>query len=135
MHGKNYWCVGMMVVPAEYDCRFGPMGRRDLKVLDAAEAAADIIEGLIDRSRRRLISTSQMRRSVHSVPANIVEGFGRGTDRERAYSLRIARGEAEETMQHLSDNRRANRISAKDYWAIRNKCAVVVKMLNGLIRD
>jgi len=112
------------------------MGRRDLKVLDAAEAAADMIERLIDHpSGRRLISRAQMRRSAHAVPANIVEGFGRGTDRDRARILRIARGEAEETMQHLSDNRRANRISAKAYWAIRNKCAVVVKMLNGLVQD
>ena len=47
--------------------------------------------------------------------------------------LRIARSEAEETMQHLGDNFRANRISPKDYWTIRNKLAVIVKMLNGLV--
>ena len=126
----------MMVVMAAHDFTLGSMGRRDLKVLDAAEAAADMIERLIDRrSARRLISATQMRRSVHSVPANIVEGFGRGTAGDRARVLRIARGEAEETMQHLSDNRRANRISATEYWAIRNKCAVVVKMLNALVED
>lgn len=111
------------------------MARRDLKVLDAAEAAADMINQIIDRpSGRRLISTTQLRRSAHSVSANIVEGFGRGTKGDRARMLRIARGEAEEAMQHLSDNRRANRISSKDYWAIRNKCAVIVKMLNSLIQ-
>ena len=112
------------------------MARRDLKVLDAAEAAADMVNQLIDRpAGQRMISSAQLRRSVHSIAANVMEGFGRGTDRDRARMLRIARGEAEESMQHLVANFRATRISAKDYWAVRNKLAAVVKMLNGLVRD
>ena len=95
-----------------------------------------MVNHLLDRpAGRRMISTIQLRRSVHSIAANIVEGFGRGTDGDRARMLRIARGEAEESMQHLVANFRATRISAKDYWAVRNRLAVVVKMLNGLVRE
>ena len=112
------------------------MARRDLNVLDAAERAADQISQLIDRpSGRRLINPNQLRRSVHAIAANIAEGFGRGTNGDRARMLRIARGEAEETIQHLTANFRATRISAKEFWAMRNLVAVIVKMLNGLVRE
>ena len=111
------------------------MARRDLNVLDAAERAADQINHLIDRpSGRGLIQPNQLRRSVHSIAANIAEGFGRGTSGDRSRMLRIARGEAEETIQHLTANFRAARISAKEYWALRNLIVVIVKMLNGLVR-
>ena len=110
------------------------MARRDLNVLDAAERAEDQINQLINRpSGRRLIHSNQLRRSVHSVASNISEGFGRGTNADRARILRIARAEAEETIQHLTANFRATRISAKEFWANRNLVAVIVKMLNGLI--
>lgn len=112
------------------------MLRRDLNVLDAAQRAADQVNQLIDRpARRRLINPSQLQRSVHSIAANIAEGFGRGTGKDRSRILKIARGEAEETMQHLSANFRATRISATEYWGLRNLLAVIVKMLNALVRD
>ena len=81
------------------------------------------------------MSPNQLRRSAHAVGANIVEAFGRGTPGDRARVLRIARAEAEETIQHLHDNLRALRISEKEYWASRNLLAVIVKMLNALIGD
>jgi four helix bundle protein len=110
------------------------MARRDLNVLDAANQAADRVELLLERrSGRRLLSSNQMRRSAHAVGANIVEAFGRGTPGDCTRVLRIARAEAEETIQHLHDNLRAARISQKEYWATRNLFAVVVKMLNALM--
>ncbi len=47
--------------------------------------------------------------------------------------LEIARGETEETIQHLSANFRSNRIGPKDYWPLHNLLVVVVKMLNALL--
>jgi four helix bundle protein len=75
---------------------------RNLSVLEAAEAVETEINGLIDDSSQRLIHTTQLRRSAHSIVANISEAFGRGADGGRAQSLRVARGEAEETISSLA---------------------------------
>ena len=109
------------------------MAHRDLDVLDAAHRASDSISRLISRYPR-LMHVSQLRSAAQSIIANISEGFGRGPGRERARSLRIARGEAEEAIQHLLTNRRQNVITARDYWPSRNLFVVVVKMLNSLLR-
>ena len=111
------------------------MAFRNLDVLDAAERAADQVNALIDRSKQpRLLHARQMREAVQSVVANIAEGFGRGTGRDRDRSLVIGRGEAEEAIRHLAANLRAERIGPKDYWPIHNLLVVVVKMLNSLLR-
>jgi four helix bundle protein len=111
------------------------MATRDLNVLDASELAADKVNKLIESSSgRRLLHVNQMRRSVQSVAANIAEGFARGTDADRSRLLRIARGEAEETIQHLSANFRAKRLVPEAYWSIHNLLVVIVKMLNSLSR-
>ena len=109
------------------------MTHRDLDVLDAAERAADRVNHLIDRSPRRLLHVKQMRDSAQSIGANISEGFGRGKGRDRARPLEIARGEAEETIRHLSAKFRANRLAPGDYWPLHNLLVVIVKMLNSLL--
>ena len=109
------------------------MPHRRLNVLDAARRAADGITALIDRSPRRLLHVGQLRRSAQAISANISEGFGRGPGRDRDHPLEIARGETEETIQHLSANFRSNRIGPKDYWPLHNLLVVVVKMLNALL--
>jgi four helix bundle protein len=106
---------------------------RDLDVLDAAERAADRVIELIDRHPRRLLHVRQMRDSAQSVSANIGEGFGRGRGGDRARSLEIARGEAEETIRHLSSNFRVKRIAPEEYWPLHNLFVVIVKMLNSLL--
>ena len=112
----------------------GDMAHRDLNVLDASERAEDMINELIDcPSGRRLLHTNQMRRSVHAITPNISEGFGRGTGGDRVRLLRIARGEAEETIRHVDSNFRSKRISPNIYWSIRNLLVVIVKMLNALV--
>jgi four helix bundle protein len=112
------------------------MAYRNLNVLDAAEQAAKQVNELIDRSPpSRLLHVRQLRNSAQSVVANITEGFGRGDGPERDRALRVARGEAEETISHLKANFLANRISARDYYAVRNRYVVIVKMLNALLND
>ena len=114
----------------------GLMPHRDLDVLHAAELVADQINALADRPAprgRRLLHVTEMRDSSQSIAANIAEGFGRGTDRDRARSLRIARGEAEETIRHVGANFRADRITPKVYWPIHNRLVTIVKMLDSLL--
>ena len=103
-------------------------------MLDASDSASDKINELIDRPRRQaLLHINQMRNSAQAIGANIAEGFGRGTDGDRARLLRIARGEAEETIRHLNANWRAKRVSPKEYWQIRDLLVVIVKMLNSFL--
>jgi len=45
--------------------------------------------------------TSQIRRSANSVSANIAEGFGRNTNKDKRNFYIIARGSAFETQSHL----------------------------------
>ena len=113
--------------------QYGVMAHRNLNVLEAAEQAAKMVNDLIDRFPRRLLHVTQMRDSVQSIAANISEGFGRGKGRDRARPLEIARGEAEETIRHLSTNFRTKRIGPEDYWPIHNLLVVIVKMLNSLL--
>ena len=45
--------------------------------------------------------TSQIRRSSNSIPANIAEGFGRKTAKDKVNFYVISRGSAFETQNHL----------------------------------
>jgi four helix bundle protein len=111
------------------------MAYRNLDVLDAAEQAAKQLNDLIERSTSPpLLHVRQMRKSAQSVVANITEGFGRrGRGPERDHALRVARGEAEETITHLKANFLDRRLCARDYFALRNRYVAIVKMLNALL--
>lgn len=108
---------------------------RHLDVLDAAEAVEDEINRLIDDRKRRLIHVYQTRKSAHAVVVNIREGFGRGVDGGKAQSIRVARGEAEETIGHLRSNYAVKRIDRATYWRLRNRLITITKMLNSLERS
>jgi four helix bundle protein len=106
---------------------------RKLAVLDAADRVADEINRLIDDAPRRLIHTAQLRDSAQSIGANISEGFGRGKKRERNRALRVARGEAEETIRHLRPNFETGRVPKAAFWRLRNRLITIVRMLTSLL--
>jgi four helix bundle protein len=82
--------------------------------------------------RERFGITSQIRRSAASVAANIAEGFGRRTTGELLRSLRIARGEVEETRYFLILSRDlsfVNQAAADKGFAY---CDTVARLINAL---
>ena len=65
----------------------------------------------------------------------IREGFGRGKGRDRNSALRVARGEAEETIGHLRGNYAAKRITRSVFFSLRNRLISIVKMIDGLLGE
>jgi four helix bundle protein len=78
---------------------------------------------------------SQVRRSCASVPANIAEGFGRGTTKEFLCSLQIARGELEETRYFMLLSRDLGKISTEDCGRITAECDSTGRLINALGRS
>jgi four helix bundle protein len=79
--------------------------------------------------------TSQMRRCSASIPANIAEGCGRGTDPELVRFLRIALGSATELEQHLLLAHNLGFIDDLGYEDIVAKSQEIQRMLAALIRS
>ena len=77
--------------------------------------------------------TSQLRRSAASVPANIAEGCGRGSDADFARFLHIAMGSASELQYHLLLARDLSYLHEDSYRQLHANVAEVKRMLAGLI--
>jgi four helix bundle protein len=108
---------------------------RHLAVLDAADQVVDEVNRLIDEAPRRLIYVTQLKDAAQSIAANISEGFGRGKGGERNRALRVARGEAEETIRHLRANFESDRITKTVFWRLCNRLITIVKMLTSLLNS
>ena len=78
-------------------------GYRELKVWIKAMDLAELVYGLARRlpKEEQYRITSQVLRSVVSIAANIAEGHQRGTRREFAHVVSIARGSLAETETFL----------------------------------
>jgi four helix bundle protein len=77
--------------------------------------------------------TSQMRRCAFSVPANIAEGCGRGSNAEFARFLQIASGSASELDYYLVLSRDLAFLSMPAYEQVANQLAEVRRMLTALL--
>ena len=75
---------------------------------------------------------AQVRRSASAVPANIAEGFGRGTTKEFLRSLQIARGELEETRYFMLLSRDLGRISVQEFQRMDAACDATGRLINAL---
>ncbi|MBN9352427.1 MAG: four helix bundle protein [Chitinophagaceae bacterium] len=78
---------------------------------------------------------NQVRRSVVSIPANIVEGQARQYKKEFLQFLYISKGSAEETNYHLFLSKDLGYISGEEYNNLSNKCIRIKMMLNKLINS
>lgn len=76
---------------------------------------------------------SQINRAVVSIPSNIAEGAGRGSDKEFAQFLKIALGSALELETQLILAEAFGFVKEPQYSELVQKTADVQKMLNGFI--
>lgn len=79
--------------------------------------------------------TSQLRRSVVSVPSNIAEGFGRGQTPGYLQYLRIAQGSLREAETQFALAVRLGFVTSQDATVARGTSVRVSKMLLSLIRS
>jgi four helix bundle protein len=77
--------------------------------------------------------TSQIRRAAASIPANIAEGWGRGTTKEYIQFLRIAQGSTKELETHLLLSQRVNLMSVDQARPTMQLVAEVSRMTISLI--
>jgi four helix bundle protein len=77
---------------------------------------------------------SQLRRASLSIPANIVEGCNRATDRDFAKFLQIALASAAETEYHMEFAAAAGAITEREFALRKEELIEVRKMLSGLIK-
>ena len=78
--------------------------------------------------------TSQIRRASTSVPANIAEGWGRGSTREYVQFPKIARGSLTELDTHLIVSGELGFVDGVESTRIETAISDVGKMLNRLIK-
>jgi four helix bundle protein len=78
--------------------------------------------------------TSQIRRAASSVPANIAEGCGRGSNADLARFLQIALGSASELDYHLQLAHDLAYFKGSDYDAITSDVSEIKRMLTGFLR-
>jgi four helix bundle protein len=79
--------------------------------------------------------TSQMRRAVTSVSANIVEGYARSSQKEKVQFYSIARGSLAEIEYFLDFTLRLKYITEKDHTNLTNLRDEVGRLLNGFINS
>jgi four helix bundle protein len=79
--------------------------------------------------------TSQIRRAVVSVPANIAEDQGRRLPKEYLCFLANARGSLLELDTHLEIALRLRYLHPDKYSSVRSRLQEVTKILNGLMRS
>jgi four helix bundle protein len=109
-------------------------GYRDLKVwqkaMDLAEDVYRLSRQLPREEQYRL--TSQLLRAVASVPANIAEGYQRGTRKDYAHFIAIARGSLAETETFIMLAGRAGFIPDAKAKTILDQADEVSRMLYSL---
>jgi four helix bundle protein len=85
-------------------------------------------------SDERFGLTSQLRRSVVSIPSNIAEGFGRDTTNDYLRFLGIAKGSLYETQTQIEISRNLQFIENSRFGTLLEQAREIERMLTSMIR-
>ena len=112
---------------------------RDYTKIDAWRLADDLTVAIYEQTRsfpkEELYGlTSQIRRAAYSVPANIVEGSSRQSQRDYLHILYIARGSLSETQYFVHLARRLGSLSTEQAERLHDQTKQTFSCLHGLIR-
>ena len=109
---------------------------RDLKVWQKAHyLALEVYKATQSFPKDELFAlTNQTRRASVSIPANISEGCGRGSDAEFARFLQIARGSASELEYFIVLATELNYLNATESELLDSEVTEVKRMLSSLIK-
>ncbi len=78
---------------------------------------------------------SQIRRSSNSVSANVAEGFGRKTKKDKSYFYTIARGSAFETQSHLKYGNGVGYFTEEDTNRLFTEYKELIHQLNKIMKS
>jgi four helix bundle protein len=124
-----------MLMPLPAIALFGMADFKKLRVWKKAHALAlnaDRVSATI-RTGAHAALRNQLNRAAMSIPANIVEGRGKKSDRDFARFLGYALGSACELEYHILVARDVGEISEDDYTALQRQVVDIKRMLHGLI--
>ena len=116
------------------------MASRNYRDLVAWQKAMDFAQEVYIATRafpsdERYGLTSQMRRSVVSIPSNIAEGQGRGGSVELVRFLRIAYASLREVETQILLSERFQYLAAPQVARLLDRAGEVGRLLNGLMKS
>ena len=111
---------------------------KDFKDLQVWQKAHSLTLEIYERTthfpdHERFGLTSQLRRSASSVPANLAEGCGRGSDADFRRFLYVAMGSASETEYHVLLAHDLGYLAATTHKQLTNNIQEVKRMLTAFI--
>lgn len=112
---------------------------RDFKTLKiwqrSHKLVVDVYEVTINFSKHELYGlTSQMRRSAASIPTNIAEGCGRGSDADFARFIQMAMGSGSELEYQLLLAHDLGFIDKLNYEKLNDELVETKRMLNSFLK-
>lgn len=112
------------------------MDERNFKKLIVWQKAMEFVDGVYELQRtfpkvEIYALGDQIRRAVVAIPSNIAEGYGRGSKKDYAHFLAIARGSVYETITQLNIAKRQH--FAEDISSLEELAYEISRMLNTII--
>lgn len=112
------------------------VGYRDLSAWKAAKAlAVEVYRGVnVASVRNDFALVDQLRRAAISIPSNIAEGAGRGTNQDALRFLYIARGSLGELRTQLEVMQEAGLLDKRVCESLLGRAEETGRLLGGLVR-